>query len=112
MDNLKHQRPPTQFDDTEDLTSSMIEEIQNGIIIELERAVIEHPKFPIDPVQMLAIVAEEVGEAMQAAIDFDWHRHSDIGLIQIELDQTAAMCIRTIAALQTLSDQGVYSERT
>ena len=107
---LKFKRPPVQFYDSEILTDRSIETCQSEILKELQAALIHHPKFPIDPVQMLAIVNEEGGEAIQAAIDFDWNRHSDIGVIQHELTQTAAMCIRTILALQHLYDEGVYQD--
>lgn len=107
----KHKRPPDQFADSETSNfDSMVQDCQGEVLKELERAIGKHPQFPIDPVQMIGIAEEEVGEAMSEAIEFDWKRNNDIGMIQVELEQAAAMCIRAIVALQILSDEGVYEE--
>jgi NTP pyrophosphatase (non-canonical NTP hydrolase) len=66
---------------------------------ELEKAKKKHPFFPVNPVERCAIMAEEAGEAVQAANDLRW----DAGTkedFQTELLQTAAMCVRILEAME------------
>jgi hypothetical protein len=73
--------------------------------IELEKACQKHPNFPEDPIHQVAIMIEEAGEAMKAAIDVVYHTEESIDrLAQIhhlkeELAQTGAMCIRCLINL-------------
>lgn len=57
---------------------------------ELEHAIAKHPGFTTDLIHQVAIMAEEAGEAIQAAND------GDIEQVKKELLQTAAMCVRVI----------------
>jgi len=62
---------------------------------EISNAEIKFPLFPTDPVQAVAIMIEEAGESMQAAIDLAYeHEGGSVENVQRELIQTAAMCFR------------------
>jgi len=65
---------------------------------ELERAEKNHPNFPKDMFQQLAIMQEEAGEVTKAVL----HYHYEGGTLEDvreELVQTAAMCVRMLGAL-------------
>lgn len=65
------------------------------IIAEYSRACKKHPAWPKDFVHGTAIVAEEAGETVRAALNF----HYENGKIQDvanEAKQTAATCLRLI----------------
>ena len=70
------------------------------IIEELVDAELKHPFFPDDPVHGAAIMAEESGEAVQAAIDLYYgpvaEAEGNKAKLRKELAQTAAMCIRNM----------------
>ena len=57
---------------------------------ELDHAIKKHPEFPVDLIHQVAIMAEEAGEAIQAA------NNGDAEQVKKELLHTAAMCIRVI----------------
>ena len=69
--------------------------IIQGILRELDKAKKKHPNFPKDRIHQVAIMAEESGEAIQAAIDLIYDKGT-IKNLETELLQTAAMCIRTL----------------
>lgn len=70
------------------------------IMDELENARKKHPDFPKDDViHMTAIMAEEAGEAIQAANDVVYGDKS-LEPLRRELAQTAAMCIRCLVNLE------------
>lgn len=91
----------------------------NAIFNEVEKAEQKHPEWPKDDIVLqVAIMAEESGEAIKAAIDLhNWHqlpidgtepgKHTERTkahereLIQ-ELLQTAAMCVRIIKNARTV----------
>lgn len=79
-------------------------EIVDNILHELTLAKHKHQYFPSDYVKMVAIMAEEAGEAIQVANDLEYATTYDERkllkecLIK-ELSHTAAMCIRTIENL-------------
>ena len=82
----------------------MTKQIMNAIhliIGEYNSAVAYHPDstWPQDVIHMVAIMAEEAGEAVQAANDVVY---SDASLepLRQELAQTAAMCIRCLVNLE------------
>lgn len=64
---------------------------------ELERARQLHPGFPADPIHQAAIVWEESGEALRAAIQSVYEDGPEAA-VDGELLQTAAMCIRALVA--------------
>jgi len=65
---------------------------------ELEKAEVMHPDWPTDIVYALAIMIEEAGEAMRAAVQYELEG-GDLRQVRNELIQTAAMCIRAIEHL-------------
>lgn len=71
----------------------MIEEILDLIVAELKSAEAKHPGWPTDPIHGAAIVAEESGELVQAAIDYVY-TNGEEGRMVAEAVQTAAMGIR------------------
>ena len=70
------------------------------IMREYGKAVRKHPDstWPKDVVHMTAIMAEEAGEAVQAANDV-WHGGASQEPLRRELAQTAAMCVRCLVNL-------------
>lgn len=58
-------------------------------------AIQKHPEFPENIVEMVAIMAEEAGEAIRAANNYQ-HESGTIEELKEELYQTAAMCIRCL----------------
>ena len=65
---------------------------------ELRRAESAYPDWPPDVVHQVAIMAEEAGEAVQAANDVA-HKGALLEPLRRELVQTAAMCLRCLNAL-------------
>ena len=65
---------------------------------ELLHAVEKHPDFVIGIVDQVAVVSEEAGEAIQAALQFKYENGS-AGAVRKELIQTAASCIRCLLHL-------------
>lgn len=69
---------------------------------ELQRAEHDHPVWPEDIIHQVGILTEEVGEAMQAALDITYHGET-IEELRAELRHCAAMSLR---ALFNLPDAG------
>lgn len=69
------------------------------IFSELRKAEKKHPGWPDDVIHAVAIMVEEAGEAMQAALDVHY-RGRDIEDLRIELAQTGAMAIRALIHLE------------
>jgi len=69
------------------------------IFSELRKAEEKHPGWPQDVVHAVAIMVEEAGEAMQAALDVHY-RGRGIEDLRIELAQTGAMAIRALIHLE------------
>ena len=70
------------------------------IVDEVERASAKHPNWPEDIVYAAAIVAEESGELIRAAVQHEME--SEFGCIEEvtkEAVQTAATCIRLLEHL-------------
>jgi len=65
---------------------------------ELSAAEKKHPGWPEDKIHAVAILIEEAGEAMQAAIDCVY-AGGDIAHLRKELAQTGAMAIRALLHL-------------
>lgn len=70
------------------------------IYAEVERALKKFPKWPTDPIHAAAVVAEESGELVKAALESTYEpwKGSKENL-RAEAVQTAAMCIRFIRSL-------------
>ena len=71
------------------------EEAINLILMELAKAETKHPAWPQDKVHQAAILAEECGEAVQAALNCHYHG-GDIENLRTELAHTGAMVIRCL----------------
>lgn len=74
-------------------------EALKSIIHELSEAEIKHPGWPDDPIHAVAIMIEEAGESMQAAIDLYYGKGTVDHLCE-ELAQTGAMAIRALMHLK------------
>lgn len=70
----------------------------NEILAELDRAVKVHPHWPDDIIHGAAIVGEESGELIRAAIN-KVYEGGDIEEVRKEAIQTAATCIRLLINL-------------
>lgn len=71
-----------------------LQEAKDQIIVELFKAKEKFPDWPIDPVHGAAILAEEAGELVKAALDYFYGRESSIEKMQKEAAQVGAMAIR------------------
>lgn len=70
------------------------------ILNRYEEALAKHPdNWPNDVIHMTAIMAEEAGEAIQAANNAV-HEGESLEPLRQELAQTAAMCIRCLINLE------------
>lgn len=69
----------------------------------LEYAIRKHPIFPYDVVHMVAIMEEEAGEAMRAALQY-YYEGGNIKDLKEELLQTAAMCLRCLNNIKDLPE--------
>jgi tellurite resistance protein len=72
--------------------------IVDKIFNELSKAEIKHPDWPRDTIHAVAIMVEEAGESIEAALDI---AYADGGFdhLEQELSQTAAMCFRAMVNL-------------
>lgn len=70
----------------------------NLVVDELARAEHKYPHWPVDVIHQVSIVQEESGEAIRAAIQYEYQGGS-IDNIRHELIQTAAMCLRCLKNL-------------
>lgn len=75
-----------------------------AIVSELDRAEKLHPNYPHDPLRRVAIVGEEAGEALRAALDMTRpsaraveREYAKLGLVD-ELVQVASTAIRALIA--------------
>jgi len=68
------------------------------IIMELERAEKKHPAWPKDVVHAAAIVNEEAGELIRAALQYQYEDGESKELVK-EAIHTAATCIRFLKNL-------------
>lgn len=68
------------------------------IFAELRKAEQKHPTWPDDQIHAVAVLIEEAGEAMQAALNYHYHG-GDIENLRKELAQTGAMAVRALSHL-------------
>lgn len=66
-----------------------------AIVNEYERAVSKHPDWPKDAIHAAAIVAEESGELVRAALQYNYEQ-GEMQSIQNEAIQTGAMAVRML----------------
>lgn len=76
-------------------------EICLEILDELSRARTKFPNFPRDLIHRVAIVNEESGEAVQAAVQA-MYEGGQVSQVREELIQTAAMCVRAIQSIDEI----------
>jgi NTP pyrophosphatase (non-canonical NTP hydrolase) len=69
------------------------------IFMELRKAEEKHPFWPDDVIHAVGIITEEVGEAMQEAIDWTYTEKKNMENLKKELAQTGAMAIRALMHL-------------
>lgn len=77
-----------------------------SILMELAKAEVKHPAWPQDKVHQAAILAEEAGEAVQAAINCHYHG-GDIEKIRTELAYTGAMVVRCLMHIDDKNQEKV-----
>ena len=71
------------------------DEVIDLVFRELGAAEVKHPGWPVDPVHAAAILGEEAGELLQAALDFTYQGGNfELGRMKKEAAQCAAMGIR------------------
>jgi hypothetical protein len=70
------------------------EAVLQAILVEYLRARAQHPAWPTDPVHASAVLAEESGELMQAALDFCYGKDTHKRHMMLEAVQCGAMSIR------------------
>ena len=72
----------------------------DAIYAELERAIAKFPTWPTDPLHAIAVVNEEVGEAVKAVLQAVYEPHkSGPDEVRAEAIQAAAMAIRFVRSL-------------
>lgn len=72
--------------------------ILESFLQELERAEAKHPAYPPDPIHAAAILAEEAGEVVKAALQFTYEGGTLVDM-EKEAIQTGAMAIRFLKNL-------------
>jgi hypothetical protein len=73
--------------------------IIDGIFYEYHWACEKHPKFPNNEFEMMCVIQEELGEAIQALNNLKHHQQGVINDINIELLHTIVTCLRTLMAI-------------
>jgi NTP pyrophosphatase (non-canonical NTP hydrolase) len=68
------------------------------VVCELRKAEAKHPDWPVDCIHAAAILAEESGEVVQAALQYVYEGGSKENIIK-ELAQTGAMVFRMMNVL-------------
>lgn len=71
-----------------------IENIMSELEEQLRSARAKFPSWSLDPVHGAAIVAEQAGEALQAALDFYYERGGGAHQLKKELFHTLTMAVR------------------
>ena len=76
------------------------------IFAELQKAELKFPGWPDDIVHGAAIIAEESGEVIKAALDYYYSR-GDVAKLIKETAQTGAMAIRLLIYLSRKTAEGI-----
>lgn len=83
-----------------EIETSTPEHVLQAIIDELERAKAKFPQWPTDPIHAAAIVAEESGELIRAAVMHTYEGGSELDC-QKEAVQTAVTAIRFLEGIES-----------
>ena len=78
-------------------------EVVTLVLKELQRSETVHPYWPRDMIHAAAILAEEAGETIQAAINYEngLQTKVELNLIRTEAIQTAAMALRLLKEIDS-----------
>lgn len=77
----------------------MIADTLTDILTELDRAETLHPSWPTDIVHQTAIMTEEAGETLRAALNAHYHG-GKVEEVRMEAVQTGAMVLRLLLNLE------------
>jgi len=91
------------FEETRHGSYSLIEN-------ELDRAEEQHPNFPEDIFEQLAIMTEEAGEVAKAVLKYKQEKRP-LQDVKDELIQTAAMCVRMLEAISSPGYTGISTDK-
>ena len=83
--------------------AEVADDVLDRIFSELRKAEAKFPGWPDDVVHGAAIMGEEAGEALKAALDLYYGRGS-LEELKKETAQAGAMAIRFLAYLETLEE--------
>ena len=97
VDNVKQWA--NNKEEIKDIISDIPEWVIDGIFNEYRWAVDKHPKFPDNEFEMMCIIQEELGEAIQALNNFKHHNDGCINDVYIELLHTIVSCMRALKTL-------------
>ena len=97
LERMKKMTKPGQKEEMRDpvTVNADVSRCLEEIKAEYYRAKKKHPKWPIDLIHQINIVAEEMGEAERSANHCLWD-NGDYKKLKEELIQTAAMCVRML----------------
>ena len=98
LDELNKNTETSEAQASATATVRLKEQAIDLIFSELRQAEIKHPYWPDDLIHAVGILTEEVGEAMQAAIDCTY-ADGDLNKLKLELAQCGAMAIRALIGL-------------
>lgn len=76
------------------MLNDLLKDIIAEILLEYNHARKKHPSYPDDIIHQIAIITEESGEAMQAALQLVYENDSSSDKVYKEVIQIAALCIR------------------
>lgn len=80
------------------MDTAKLTKYSNMILAEYRRAKDLHPLWPDDIIHAVAIMCEESGEAIRAAVQFSYES-GNIEDVEKELIQCSAMCLRCLVNL-------------
>lgn len=86
------------------INDQALSEVWTEIRAEMTRAESLHPNYPSDHLRRTAIMVEEAGEAIRAALQVTRvgspvHGYASLEDLRQELVQTAAMCVRQLKVM-------------